>query len=202
MRLEKKPEGDALVPAAITCANLTAGFAALVLASRGAPFEAACLVALAALLDAADGLVARLLGSAGGEFGGNLDSLADIVSFGAAPALALYLGAFRGTDAVGLAACAFFLACGAVRLARFPLVRHPERFVGLPIPPAGLALALLAATSPPPIVAALAAVLLGGLMVSRMPFPAIGALGTPFSAGEKRRLAPEEPESPPGDGGP
>lgn len=180
--------GVPLLPTAITCANLTAGFVALVLASRGAFAEAAGLVALAALLDLLDGSVARH-GAAESGFGENLDSLADVVSFGAAPALALYLGTLRDLGALGLLACAAFLACGALRLARFPLVRHADRYVGLPIPPAGLALALLAAASPAPPVALAAAVVLGALMVSRVPFP---NLGLPLS-GARRRLAPDEP---------
>jgi CDP-diacylglycerol--serine O-phosphatidyltransferase len=186
--------GASLLSAAITCGNLTAGFLAVVLASRGALPEAAGLVALAAALDAADGPVARR-GSAGGEFGANLDSLADLVSFGAAPALALYLGVLHELDAVGLLTCAAFVVCGAVRLARFPLVRRPDRYVGLPIPPAGLALVLLAAAGPPPAAALLAALLLGALMVSRVPFPTLGS-SLPPSA--ERGLAPEEPPDGPG----
>jgi CDP-diacylglycerol--serine O-phosphatidyltransferase len=178
-----------LLPCVLTCCNLAAGFAGLVLASQGAFWGATGLVALAALLDTADGILARR-GSAEGEFGANLDSLADVVSFGAAPALALYLGALRELDPLGFLASAAFVVCGAVRLARFPLVRRPDCYAGLPIPPAGLALALLAAASPPPALALLATVLLGALMVSRVPFP---VLGVALPVGTKRGLAPEEP---------
>jgi len=178
-----------LLPAAVTCGNLAAGFVALVLASQGALVEAAGFVVLAALLDLVDGYVARL-GDGESEFGANLDSLADVVSFGAAPALALYLGTLRELEALGLLACVVFVACGAARLARFPLVRRADHYVGLPIPPAGLGMALLAAANPTPPVALVAAVVVSALMVSRVPFP---NLGMPPSGAAKRRFAPEEP---------
>ncbi|WP_166395046.1 CDP-diacylglycerol--serine O-phosphatidyltransferase [Rubrobacter marinus] len=165
-----------LLPSILTLGNLTAGFVALSLATGGLFVEAAVLVALAAGLDLADGALARFC-SVEGEFGANLDSLADVVSFGAAPALALYLSTLQeGMPYVGLAVSAGFLACGAARLARFPLVKREDCYLGLPIPPAGLALALLAAAGPPPVLALAASLALGALMVSRVPFPSLAAL--------------------------
>lgn len=163
-----------LLPSVLTLGNLAAGFAALPLAAQGLFLEAALLVALAAGLDLADGAVARLC-SAEGEFGRNLDSLADVVSFGAAPAFALYLSTLQGMPYVGLAVCAVFLICGAARLARFPLVKREDCYLGLPIPPAGLALALAAAAGIPPIPALGVSLVLGALMVSRIPFPSFKA---------------------------
>ena len=165
----------AFLPSVLTVGNLTAGFAALPLAARGLFLEAVFLVALAAGLDLLDGALARLC-SAEGEFGGNLDSLADVVSFGAAPAFVLYLSTLQDLTYVGLAVCAGFLACGAARLARFPLIKREGCYLGLPIPPAGLALALIAAAGTPPVVAAAAALALGALMVSRIPFPSVGTM--------------------------
>lgn len=164
-----------ILPSVMTLGNLVAGFAALPLAARGLFLEAAFLVALAAGLDLLDGALARLC-STEGEFGGNLDSLADVVSFGAAPAFALYLSTLQDLPYIGLAACVGFLACGAARLARFPLVKREGYYLGLPIPPAGLALALLAATGTPPALALAATFTLGALMVSRIPFPSVGRL--------------------------
>lgn len=164
-----------ILPSVLTLGNLMAGFAALPLAARGLFLEAAFLVALAAGLDLLDGTLARLC-STEGEFGRNLDSLADVVSFGAAPVFALYLSTLQDLPYVGLAVCAGFLACGAARLARFPLVKQEDCFVGLPIPPAGLALVLLAAIGAPPTLALAATLTLGALMVSRIPFPSIGIL--------------------------
>lgn len=164
-----------ILPSVLTLGNLVAGFAALPLAAQGLFLEAAFLVALAAGLDLLDGKLARLC-SAEGEFGSNLDSLADMVSFGAAPAFALYLSTLQDLPYVGLAVCAGFLICGAARLARFPLVKREDCYLGLPIPPAGLALALLAAAGTPPALALAATLVLGALMVSRIPFPSVGVL--------------------------
>ena len=105
------------------------------------------------------------------EFGKNLDSLADVVSFGAAPAFAAYAAVLYTLPVAGIAGCLAFFVCGALRLARFPLVGRPDRFVGLPIPPAGLFISALAALDLPPllILAALSATSI--LMVSTVPFP-------------------------------
>ena len=185
---------NALLPSVLTGGNLAAGFVALSFVAGGLFLEAALLVALAAGLDLVDGALARLC-SAEGEFGRNLDSLADIVSFGAAPAFALYLSTLQGLPYVGLVGCASFLACGAARLARFPLVKREDRYLGLPIPPAGLALALLAAVGPPPAVALAAALALGVLMVSRLPFPSVAAVlrACKKAAGQGRGPRTEEP---------
>ena len=182
------------MPSVLTVGNLAAGFAALPLAARGLFLEAAFLVALAAGLDLLDGAVARLC-SAEGEFGGNLDSLADVVSFGAAPAFVLYLSTLQDLPYVGLVVSAGFLACGAARLARFPLVKREDYYLGLPIPPAGLALALLAATGPPLPVALAASLALGTLMVSRIPFPSVAAVLTACKKviGQDRARRTEEP---------
>ena len=163
------------LPMALTCGNLAAGFVALSLAAQGLFVQAAALVALAAILDMLDGAAARLC-STEGEIGSNLDSLADVVSFGAVPALALYLSTLQNLPYAGLAVCAGFLLCGAARLARFPLVKREDCYLGLPIPPAGLALALLAAAATPPVPALAATLALGALMVSRVPFPSVGVL--------------------------
>ena len=180
-----------LLPSILTCGNLAAGFVALYFAAGGLFLEAALLVALAAGLDLVDGALARLC-STEGEFGRNLDSLADVVSFGAAPALALYMSTLEGLPYAGLAVCAGFLACGAARLARFPLVKREGCYLGLPIPPAGLALALLAAASTPPAAAIAAALALGALMISRIPFPttAAAARACRKAAGRARSRAP------------
>lgn len=184
----------ALLPSVLTCANLAAGFVALSFAAGGLFLEAALLVALAAGLDLVDGALARLC-SAEGEFGSNLDSLADVVSFGAVPAFALYLSTLQDLPYAGLAVCAGFLVCGAMRLARFPLVKREGCYLGLPIPPAGLALALLAAAGASPVVALAAALALGALMVSKLPFPsATAALRVCKKAvGQGREPGTEEP---------
>lgn len=180
-----------LLPTFITCGNLTAGFAALFLAIEGRFLWAAGLVFFAAGLDLLDGAVARK-GEVDGEFGRSLDSLADVVSFGVAPAAALYLAALHTLPVLGAAACAVYVVCGALRLARFPLVRRDERFVGLPIPPAGVLLAALSVLGMPPVLGLLAGLLLAGLMVSEIPFPKLPELAAPRRS-RRERPSPEEP---------
>ena len=166
------------LPHLATCGNLASGFLALLFAASGDFVLAAGFVLAAAVLDLLDGAIARngcRKGDELSEFGKNLDSLADVVSFGAAPAFAAYAAVLEVRPVVGLAGCLAFFVCGALRLARFPLVGRPDRFVGLPIPPAGLFVAALAAIGPPlPMLAALAAT--SALMVSTVPFPTPAAI--------------------------
>lgn len=178
-----------LLPNVATFGNLTAGFLALLFVAQGDFPHAAVLVAVAAGFDLLDGAFARL-GSDNGAgdpdeaanrnaLGANLDSLADVVSFGAVPAFAVHQAVLHGLPVAGLAACVLFFACGAWRLARFPLVKEPDHFVGLPIPPAGVALAVLAALNPPPPLALVSAVALAVLMVGTLPFPKPSAIRRP-----------------------
>lgn len=165
---------------ALTSGSLAAGFLALFLVFQTNNLVAAAgLVALAAIFDGLDGAVARRIGSEG-EFGTNLDSLADVISFGAVPAFALYWGSLHALPVIGLAACLVFFLCGAWRLARFTLLKNPFYFVGFPIPAAGvlvaLLAALLAATSPQPFVALPVVLVLSFLMICTIPFPTLSGL--------------------------
>ena len=159
----------------LTSATLAAGFAAVMLAAAGSLEAAAAAVAAAAVLDAADGFVARRL-SILGRFGSHLDSLADVVAFGVAPALMLQRQVLDTLPVVGTATCLAFVVAGACRLARFQLVEDPRRFVGLPIPPAGLAVALAAAADVASALALALTLVLAGLMVSSIPFPTLDTL--------------------------
>ncbi len=159
------------VPNMVTGGNLTAGFLALLSAQTNL-LLAVILVAFAAGLDSVDGIVARRSAS-NALFGANLDSLADLVSFGVVPALALYVGLVHTLSVLGLAVCLGFLLCGAWRLARFPMVKQSRCFVGLPIPPAGLAVMLLAVWGTSPALALLVTFALSLLMVSDLPFPTL-----------------------------
>jgi len=87
--------------------------------------------------DAFDGRVARLTRTQS-EFGVELDSLADVITFGVAPAILVYKWALAGIGTPGIAICSIYAACGAIRLARFNVLAHAESgtqryFVGLPI---------------------------------------------------------------------
>lgn len=156
---------------ALTSGSLVCGFAALLLAATGEFGWAAGIVAAAATLDTLRVMAARRMAGRGQGFDDSLDSLADLVSFGAAPALCLYLSVLHELLLVGVAVCLAFLLCGAWRLARFPLVESPRRFVGLPIPPAGIVAAFVAALPLPLVLALPMTLALTVLMVSEVPFP-------------------------------
>jgi CDP-diacylglycerol---serine O-phosphatidyltransferase len=160
------------LPNLLTSGSLTAGFLSMLLIFDADILAAAGLIALAAIFDVIDGPMARRKGTEG-AFGTNLDSLADLVSFGAAPALALYLGSLHNLSLIGLAACLGFFLCGAWRLARFSLCKNPLYFVGCPIPFAGVLVAILAALRPHPFLALPVIFALSALMVGTLPFPTL-----------------------------
>ena len=159
----------------ITSASLAAGFLATMLAADGRLNRAAAAVGAAAILDLVDGPVARRT-SVSQRFGCNLDSLADLVAFGVAPALMLYRGVLHTVPVVGTGACLVFLLAGAWRLARFPLVKDHHRFVGMPIPPAGVIAAAAATLAPPTALTLVLTLVLALLMVSAIPFPTLFTL--------------------------
>ena len=130
--------GVALLPVAFTIANLCMGFWALVRTLHGQFGKAAPLILLAGVFDMLDGRIARLTGTTS-EFGGELDSLADVISFGIAPALLAYCWGFPNVHKAGWVVAFLFVASGAMRLARFNIQRHAvdgRYFVGMPIPAA------------------------------------------------------------------
>lgn len=130
--------GIYLLPNAFTTAGLFCGFYAIVMA-MGQKFDHAAIAIFAAmLLDAIDGRVARLTNTQS-EFGAQYDSLADMVSFGAAPALVAYIWALQGLGKLGWLAAFVYCAGGALRLARFNTniaVVDKRYFQGLPSPAA------------------------------------------------------------------
>jgi CDP-diacylglycerol--serine O-phosphatidyltransferase len=130
------------LPALFTAGNVLCGYLSLDAATQGGFENAAKLVFLAAFLDALDGRVARLTGTTS-AFGEQLDSLADIVSFGVAPAFLVYHWGLASFGRAGLLVSFLFVVCGASRLARFNVQIHvvdKRWFVGLPIPSAAGAL--------------------------------------------------------------
>jgi CDP-diacylglycerol---serine O-phosphatidyltransferase len=128
--------GTYIVPNLFTTANLFSGFFGIISAING-KFEVAAVAILAScVFDILDGKVARLT-RATSRFGVEYDSLADLVSFGVAPGLLMYLWALKPYGRVGWLAAFVFMACGALRLARFNVqveVVSKKFFVGLPIP--------------------------------------------------------------------
>ncbi len=147
MNLEKstilRRRGIYLLPNLFTTGALFAGFYAITSAMGGRYETAAMAIFIAMILDGLDGRVARLTNTQS-DFGAQYDSLSDMVSFGAAPALVMYLWAFSSLGRVGLFAAFVHMAGGALRLARFntQLSSADKRyFQGLPSPAAAAILA-------------------------------------------------------------
>jgi CDP-diacylglycerol--serine O-phosphatidyltransferase len=116
--------------------NVLAGFASIIMASQGHLAIAAVLVLSAAALDGLDGRIARLTGTTS-EFGEQLDSIADGISFAVAPALFAFFAGLDGLHRIGWATAFLFTACGVIRLARFSAgMQDPRYFIGLPSPTA------------------------------------------------------------------
>lgn len=125
-----------LVPNFVTTANMFCGFYSMIAATRGEYVTAAWAIVAAGVFDMLDGRIARLA-KATSHFGLEYDSLSDLISFGVAPALLLYLWALQPYDRLGWSAAFLFLTCGALRLARFNVNSSslPKNyFQGLPIP--------------------------------------------------------------------
>ena len=154
--------GMYILPSLFTAGNIAAGYYAVMQAIRGSAYHdpsafdrSALAIVFAILFDGLDGRIARLTNTQS-SFGRELDSLADVITFGVAPSLLAYLWGVRQVMPsrfpivearlmhIGLVICFLFLICGACRLARFnvsvdPQPRNPGRpgrkyFVGMPIP--------------------------------------------------------------------
>lgn len=170
------------LPNVFTLGNLFLGMLAIIFAFDGKYSMSAIMVIVAMLLDGLDGRVARAL-DAQSEFGKELDSLSDIISFGVAPALLMYSIAFNGIHpGIAWAVTAIFPMCGALRLARFNVQKGvPGYFIGLPIPAAGGVIATLSLfhknmTAPYFICGIL---LVSYLMVSSVKYPNFKKIGLP-----------------------
>ena len=128
-------------PSMFTTGNMACGFSAILLAFADKFLYAAVLLAGSIVLDIADGAVARLVGATS-PFGVQLDSLADLVSFGLAPAVLVHTWALPENPVLAWLSAFFWLACAAFRLARFNVTVDPladkKYFVGLPSPGATL----------------------------------------------------------------
>jgi len=136
--------GIYILPNLFTTGNLFCGFWAIISVFQERFFYAAIAILLAAVFDVLDGKVARLSGATS-KFGIQYDSLADLVSFGIAPALLAFSWALREYGKFGWLAAFLFVACGALRLARFNVQSSSgevKYFKGLPIPVAASMIAL------------------------------------------------------------
>ena len=136
--------GVYLLPSLFTVANLFCGYACVVFATRADFDTAALFIGIAMVLDTLDGLIARLTNSST-AFGVQLDSLADVVSFGLAPAILAFTWGLWPLERLGWAAGFIYVTAAAMRLARFNIqtttATDKRHFVGLPSPAAGAVIA-------------------------------------------------------------
>src|ERR1700704_812718 len=174
-----------LIPNVLTLAALCSGLTAIRFGLQGQMKLAVIAIIVAAILDTLDGRVARRLGVTS-RFGAELDSLSDFLCFGVSPALGLYMSSLTDAGALGWIVTLMFPMCSALRLARFntalisdtpPPAWTGSYFTGVPAP-AGALLALIplmvsfeieAAWPRHALVVGTVLVVVGGLMVSRLP---------------------------------
>ena len=160
--------GTYALPSLLTIGNIMMGFYALICGLRGDFQRAALLIFAAALLDNLDGKLARLTGTES-DFGREFDSLADVLTFGATPAVLTYLWGLGDLGRIGWLVPLCYLVCTATRLARFNVQAKPmdsRYFVGLPAPAAACALGSILFFAPTgPYWRWGAAILIGALLV-------------------------------------
>jgi CDP-diacylglycerol--serine O-phosphatidyltransferase len=175
-----------LIPNLITLLGLCAGLTAIRMAIESRFELAIAFIVAAAVFDALDGRMARLL-KANSRFGAELDSLADFVNFGVAPVVTLYLWGLKGAPSLGWIAVLIFALAAALRLARFNVAAEAEvgtvpdwrrgYFTGVPTPAGALLLLLplyleglgLPKANFPAILIAAYALGIAALMISRLP---------------------------------
>ena len=149
-RRRKLRRGIYLLPTLFTTGNLVCGFTAIVMSFRGDIGRAGIFIIVAGVLDLLDGRIARLTGTTT-EFGSEFDSLADIVSFGIAPAMLAYAWVLEPFGRIGWLVAFLFVICAAMRLARYNIQAHSgerRHFVGLSSPVAAGSLAAVAFAFP------------------------------------------------------
>jgi CDP-diacylglycerol--serine O-phosphatidyltransferase len=178
---ESLRRGIYVLPSLFTVGNMLCGFAAVLYALHNQLERAGWLIILAGLLDGLDGRIARLTNSTS-DFGKEYDSLADVVSFGVAPAILAYQWGLQGVGRWGWAAAFMFLVAGSVRLARFNVkagIGDRRFFTGLPIPGGAGALTMMVLVAlnlevPVPralsVAASIFVFLVSVLMVSTIPY--------------------------------
>jgi len=167
-----------ILPNLFTAGGIFSGMMSLIMSSEGKFEEAAWLILLALIFDGLDGRVARLTNTTS-KFGMEYDSLADIVSFGVAPAMLLYQYCGVEFGRFGMVVSGLYVVFGAIRLARFNVTTmeiEPSVFIGVPIPTAAVFISILvllyekyAITMYLPLLIAM--LFTAGLMVSNIRYP-------------------------------
>lgn len=138
-----RKRGIYLLPNILTTANLFCGFYGILASMQGGYELAAVLLVVAGVLDSLDGRIARMTNTMS-KFGAEFDSLADLVTFGVAPAILTYSWALSAYGKWGWMVAFLFVVCGALRLARFNIqigIIESKVFNGLPIPGAASVIA-------------------------------------------------------------
>jgi CDP-diacylglycerol--serine O-phosphatidyltransferase len=179
-----------LVPNVITLLALCAGLTGIRLAFEGRYEWALAAIVFAAMLDAVDGRVARMIKGTS-RFGAELDSLADFVNFGVAPGLILHIWGLKALGNLGWIAAMVFAICAGLRLARFNVqIEDPNRpawagnfFTGMPAPAGAITVLLpiylfFLGVSVPVVVTLIYTLAIAALMVSRLPVLSGKQIGT------------------------
>lgn len=182
-KLPKVPfkKGIFILPSLFTTGNVFCGFYAFIAVMNDDFYLAGVAIVVAIIFDALDGRVARLTKTSS-EFGVQYDSLADVISFGMAPALLAYAWVLKPFGRLGWLAAFLFLLCGALRLARFNVTKPDktgDSFIGLPIPAAAAVIASIVIAFEDvfqakldPMIMVAVVYLLAFLMVSNVKYPA------------------------------
>ncbi|MEC7641770.1 MAG: CDP-diacylglycerol--serine O-phosphatidyltransferase [Nitrospinota bacterium] len=178
--------GIYILPSLFTTGNIFCGFYAFIAVLNNQFYMAAWAIVLAIVFDGLDGRVARFTKTTS-KFGVQYDSLADIISFGMAPAFMVYVWKLKPFGRLGWMAAFLFLICGALRLARFNTMKpdaDSNYFQGLPIPAAAAIIATIVILSEdqmfvqvPPIFLAVSVYILAFLMVSNLRYPTFKKFG-------------------------
>ena len=168
-----KKEGEhvmSCIPNMITIANFVCGLLAIYAILVHDMYLGAVFIITGMLFDFFDGMVARKLDSVS-EIGGELDSFADLVTFGVAPSILAYSVALKDLQFIGMICALAYSICGMLRLARFNTKQSKlPTFIGMPIPFAAMCLLLLCFLNNP-VSVAFGTCVLAYLMVSKIKFP-------------------------------
>lgn len=129
------------LPNLLTLSNMTMGMIAIITAVNGSYFAASLFIVIGAVIDRYDGIAARKFNSTS-EIGKEMDSLADMITFGVAPAVTALMFPLSQLNILGYIIAIIFVGCGLYRLSRFNITNSQNVYIGLPITMAGSLLAL------------------------------------------------------------
>ncbi len=158
------------IPNMITIANFVCGLLAIHAVFVHDMYGAVMFIITGMVFDLFDGMVARKLDSVS-EIGGELDSFADLVTFGVAPSILAYSASLKDLQSIGMICALAYSICGMLRLARFNTQQSKlPTFIGMPIPFAAICLLILCLLNNP-VSVAFGTCVLAYLMVSKIKFP-------------------------------